>query len=415
MTQVSIKPLTAPDITDHGLARRLVASAAVSAVGDGFTIVALGLLTVSLTRNPWLVAAAFASERLPWLVGLQIARRVDRAEFPVRLLLAADLFRAAVLAVAAVTVHLDVASVPLVIALGALLGFGTVVHGAGRTVVLATLDDGEDLARTNGYLAAVEGIGYAVVGPALGAAAFALGTAIPLGVDAVTFLLSALALRPFARTASPDRSPRVGGSPVSVVRSTLRHPLLKVLLVITVALGLAEAITWSMLPLFAREHLRIEASSYGLFLAVAALGGVATGFITPHLWAARRATTLLAAGAVLTSGLALAALSGERSALAALGLFGVVNGVVGVTNTILPTLRLWHAPTTARGQTATLFRQVVVGVQPVGAALAAGIASRQGPRAAILAAGLLLVGVASLAAVPMHRALRGLESHRGSA
>src|SRR5689334_21098665 len=79
--------------------RWLVASNIVDNFGDGVVLAAGPLLVASLTQNPFLVSVAVTSGFLPallfWLPGGAVADRVDRK----RMVVLANIARAAVLAV----------------------------------------------------------------------------------------------------------------------------------------------------------------------------------------------------------------------------------------------------------------------------------------------------------------------------
>ena len=48
--------------------RKLYFSTAISNIGDGMAMIAYPWLATAITRNPLLVAAVAAAQRLPWLV-----------------------------------------------------------------------------------------------------------------------------------------------------------------------------------------------------------------------------------------------------------------------------------------------------------------------------------------------------------
>ena len=103
--------------------RWLVGSSWVSNLGDGIALAAGPLLVASETRSPLLVSTAVLLQQLPWLVfGLYagaIADRVDR----LRLVVVANLLRAAVLIALCATILTGVVNIAVV--LGALFLIGT--------------------------------------------------------------------------------------------------------------------------------------------------------------------------------------------------------------------------------------------------------------------------------------------------
>ncbi len=387
--------------------RRLLTSATLSSVGDGLVIVALGLLALEATDDARLIALVFAAERLPWLLGQVIATRADRHPTPGRLLVLADLFRAGMLAVAAATVATSEPPIPVLVVLAAALGFGTMVHGAARHVVLAELADSASLAKANGYLGAAEGLGYAAVGPAIGGVIYSFGRAVPLVGDALSFLFSAVLTRPLARRRRNVDAP-VPAAPNTrgVIGSVVRHPLLGLLFAQIMALGFAQSIVLAVTPIFLREQLGLSDGSYGLFLGFAAVGGLTTGVLTPHLWSTRRHTHRFLSGASIVAGLCYLALAGQRAVVPAFLLLFVFDGTVGTIGTVLPTLRLEHSRPDRRARVGALFSQAVLAGQPIGAILAGVIAQTYGVRRAFEVAGILILIVSTVITWPLRRAIR---------
>lgn len=405
LTPQDVKSRSASDMSSQ--LRRLLASATLSSVGDGLVIVALGLLALEATDDARLVAAVFAAERLPWLLGQVIASRADRHPAPARLLVLADLLRAATLAIAAIAAIVSEPSIPVLLVLAAALGFGTMVHGAARHVVLAELAEGTSLAKANGYLGAAEGLGYAAVGPAIGGVIYSVGRVVPLIGDAASFLISAWLTRPLTRRRRVvEPRPEHGRDGPGAGRTVLNHPLLALLFAQIMVLGFAQSIVLAVTPVFLRGQLRLSTGWYGLFLGAAAIGGLATSVLTPHLWVARRHTHSFLSGASVVAGLCYLALSNQTLVLPALALLFVFDGTVGIIGTILPTLRLEHSPTDRRARVGALFSQAVLAGQPIGALISGGIAQAYGVRRAFEAAGCLILLVSVPLALPLRRAIR---------
>ena len=400
---------TLPASRSSSTHRRLLVSACVSSIGDGFTIVAFGLMAVRLTRDPRLVTSVFVAGRLPWVFGLWLARFVDRCRRPAVVLVVADIVRAVVLGATAMIVWTAGGSIPLLCCAAAVIGVGTLCHSAARSAILPVIASGRALAKMNGYLSSAEGLGYAAIGPALGGLAFTFGHHVPLAVDSLSFAASAILLCPLTRLVLPGGPrPRTADGGRGLVRAVLSHRLLSVLLAQTVALGFTQSIVLGMTPLFVQSVLGVSPGWYGVFLAAAAIGGIVTGVLTPHLWSERSGTFFLVHGAGIAGGLAYYGFADQRTALSALAFLFVYDATVGIMNTVSPTLRLEHAPADARARTATLFRQAIYSVQPVGALLGGAIAHAYGVRAAITVAGLAAVGCFALTAIPLRRAVVAL-------
>jgi MFS family permease len=171
--------------------RRLLASLAVSSIGDWLYNVALLAFVFERTGSATWLAATTAVRVLPIVVlgpiGGVVADRYDRR----RLIIASDLVRAALMgALAAVVAFgLPVALAPL------LAGVATLVSSVHAPAVAAStprLVDPERLQSANAARAAI-GQAAIVVGPALGAAVLAVSSpAVAIFGNAGTFLASAL-------------------------------------------------------------------------------------------------------------------------------------------------------------------------------------------------------------------------------
>jgi len=178
--------------------RLLAAAIAVSAIGDWVALVSLVLRVHDMWRG-FGVAALFISLWSPIVilaghVGLLVDRLETRA-----LAIAATLFQAA--AAGAVAFAPGVAAV---LVLTFALGIGAAVSQSAEFALLPLLAGSRPIARANGLVESMRGIGF-TVGPLIGGAvAAAAGTRPALLIDAATFLVIAgvLASLPVRRQAT---------------------------------------------------------------------------------------------------------------------------------------------------------------------------------------------------------------------
>jgi MFS family permease len=166
---------------------------------------ALPLLATELTTDPSLIAGLAVAERLPWLVfilpGGAWADRYDRRRLRVLL----DVIRAVVVAVLAMLIAVDAASlVALYLAAAAMAAAESVVDSSSMALVPALVDDA-DLERGGARLAATELTMGALIGPPLGGLMFASALWLPFGADAITFLLAAVLAAAIPGTFRPAR------------------------------------------------------------------------------------------------------------------------------------------------------------------------------------------------------------------
>ncbi len=351
----------------------LWSAAAVSALGDGIVAAAAPLLVTSLTRDPVLVGLAVFVQQLPWLllapVSGVLVDRVDRR----RLAVAADAARAGLTAVLAVAVYADAVSLPLVYAVGLLLGSCAALGDNASSALLPAVVDSADLPRANSRMFGTESVLNRLCGPPLGAALFGVAAGLPLTVDALSFtgaaaLVSTLRLRPRAGAPSPAPAARepVGRQFASSVRWLWAQPALRTLTLALCLMNVTLLAGFSVMVLYAREHLGLSEFGYGVLLSASAVGGLAGALVAPRLQARFSASLLLRVGLVLETlthvGLALA--GSPWVAGAVLGGFGV-HGAIWVS--VDRTLVQRAVPDELRGRVNSVFMALAVGGSALGA------------------------------------------------
>ncbi len=254
-----------------------LASSWVGQIGDGIALAAGPLLVASQTRSPVLIASAAMVQQLPTLlVGLYagaIADRVDRR----RLVLAANLARVAVLIVLAGAILTGAISVPLLLvilfAVGVAELFADSAWRAVTPMIVPTADLGIANARMmSGFLVANQ-----LLGPAVGAALFAVGAAVPFGVQALALLLAAGL---FARVRLPQvqgahRDQHVGHDILEGLRWIAHNAPVRTLTVVIFVFNITWGAPWGVLVYWAQERLGVTAVGFGLLTTATAVGGVA--------------------------------------------------------------------------------------------------------------------------------------------
>src|ERR1700733_9004931 len=116
--------------------RRVLWANAVSSVGDGVYVSALPLLTVTLTRDPRLIALVSAAAFVPWLVlSLPAGVIVDRHDRGM-LMRRSQVAQGLAVAVSAVLVLVHEADIALLVLLAFLLGSAEVVFSNAAQSVL---------------------------------------------------------------------------------------------------------------------------------------------------------------------------------------------------------------------------------------------------------------------------------------
>jgi MFS family permease len=374
-------------------------SVTVSSLGDGMRFVALPLLAARVSGDPRDLALVAAAEQLPWLLlslpAGALADRVDRR----RLLVTVDAGRTVLAAAFAVAVALGAAGVPLLAAVGFLLGCGQTLYNAGWAGVVPSLVEPADRPRANGRLQAGVMACDSLVGSSLGTALFAVAAVLPFASDAVSFALAALLmlLVPGGLPRREERGSQGRGGLRGLlaetgegVRRLARHRLLRTLCLSAATGNVVMAGVTAELVLYTRRVLHLGPVGYGLMVGAFAVGGVAGSLGAP--WLVRRL------GSVRTLVLTLA---GSGLALGAAGLgtdwrwvgpagscYGALTLAWGITSV---SIRQDLVPEVLLGRISMAYQMVANGGMAVGAALAGLVAHAWGLRAPMLAGAVVLL------------------------
>lgn len=271
-----ILDVIAPPRMGHSF-RWLLASSWVSNIGDGIALAAGPLLVASQTRNAVLVALAAVLQRLPWLLfGLwagAVADRLDRR----RVVIVADLLRAAVVAALCVTIVTGSVSIGLVLATMFVYGVAEVFADTTTGTLLPMLVDKPDLGIGNARLQAGFLTANQLVGPPLGAFLFAAGMVWPFVVQVVCVGLGVVLV---ARIVTPRGGVR--GVPGTHVRRDIAdglrwirgHAPVRTLALVIFAFNITWGAAWSVLVLYALDRLQMGEVGFGLLTTAAAAGGL---------------------------------------------------------------------------------------------------------------------------------------------
>jgi MFS family permease len=414
---------------DFGL---LWAANSVSTLGDGVVAAAAPLLVASVSDDPVLVGLAVFVQQLPWLLfSLVSGVLIDRLDKR-RLIVTVDLLRGALTALLAVTVWSGDASIPVIYAIAFLLGTGeTLAESAAATMVPAVVAP-DDLPSANSRLHGSYFVLNKFAGRPLGAALFVVAAALPFGVDATSFVASAL-LVAMVRGRRNDAGSgatagvvpgEVAGAAAGVVPGTdkgaqrpsvradiavgvrwlWREPTIRMMAVALCLMNVTLTAGFSIMVLYARDRLGMGDIGFGLLLSASAVGGVFGAMAAPRLQGRFRAATLLRAGLVIETlthvGLALSAVAWLSAAV--LVLFGVHSSVLAGVET---TIRQRRVPEELRGRVQSVFMMLAIGGNAVGALIGGPLARWQGVTAPFWFAAVAMAVVTAAAWRPFGRNL----------
>ncbi|MFJ9691256.1 MFS transporter [Kitasatospora sp. NPDC101183] len=357
--------------------RTLFGASTLSQLGTNVGYIAVPFIAVSaLDATPGQVGVLSALSTAAFLlIGLPAGAWVDRMRHR-RVLIAADLLRAALLASVPAAWWLGTLTLGQLYATVLLNGCATVFFDIGSQSVLPQLVGREGLVRANSALVSLMAVGN-IAGRGVGGTLVQLLTApVAVACAAAGYLASALRLTALRRTPPP---PPVGGANVRLgaqIGEGLRHVLGKPelrALALTAAVGnLGSQIINTMLPVLFIRELHLPAGALGLFWAAGGIGLLLGARCARPL--ARRlghGRTLALLGPALAPAALLVPLAarGPWLWLAGAGWL-LAMAKTGVDNVLGVSLRQHATPDALLGRMNATFRFLLTGALALGAALA---------------------------------------------
>lgn len=268
---------TLPGLLRHPSYRWLWLARTVSQWGDAFNTVALALLVYSLTRTGLGVSGLALAEIVPvLLLGPVAGAVVDRLP-RVRVMMVADLARAG-LAFALPFLESHVAGV-YAVAVG--LGAAAVFFNPAAQSVLPAIVRERDLVAANSGLWTAAVVSQVVLAPVAGVVVAVSGFTWAFWINSVSYLVSAAALRRLAVPVTPDTTGTVSdgahrlswyADAVAGITAIGEHGLLRALAAAQFLAALSAGATGALLVVLAQDHLRLDASDYGLLLGTIGVG-----------------------------------------------------------------------------------------------------------------------------------------------
>jgi MFS family permease len=389
--------------------RLLALGALVSLLGDGLFLVALPLQVYELRNIPTALSAVglvwAASQVATLLVGGWASDHFERR----RIMLAADLARAAAIGGIGLLAVIGALELWHVLVLGAVFGAGNGFFNPASTAIVPDLLDPEDLPQANAFLGVARPSMMRLLGPALGGfLVAAYGPGWVLLIDAASFCVSAFLLALIRPPGAPAAREPAGlrenlGDVIEGFMYVRRHPwcwawLLGSALSLLAFTGPLEIVLPYLLlndPLLGLSE-EEAAVRLGTILAVGGLGSVGVAVTIGQLSLPRRFVTAmyLAEG----TGVAMLVVYGVMGSLwQALLASLVMNGMFSFTDIAWTTLLQRRVPRSLLGRVSSLDWLTSLGLIPLSFAIAGPLATRFGPRPVLIAGG--LVGSATLFAL----------------
>ena len=375
--------------------RLLAGGSIASLIGDGFFHVALAWQVYTISNVPTALSVVFLAISLPnvllVLVGGVFADRYDRR----KLMVGADLVRAAALGGIALLSGAGTIELWHVVALVIFVGAGDAFFNPASTALLPDVVSDEELPGANALAGIYRPIMIRMVGPAFaGLVVAALGPAPAFGVDAVSFLVSAVAV--WAIRARPAPRAKVEHT----VRSTIaeisegvayarRTPwiwatLVSAMFSLLVFVGPIEV----LVPFVIKNKLALGPEALGLVFAVGGIGSLAMSIAIGIFGLPRKRVTVMyfawALGVSGTAGYGVMTSIGQ-----ALVISFVLQASFMLGQVIWTTMLQQLVPRHLLGRISSLDWLVSLGLVPVSYALTGPVSGALGPDATLIVAGLL--------------------------
>jgi MFS family permease len=280
------------------------------------------------------------------------------------------------------------------------LGACQVVVSGASVAILPDIVPKSLLHRANGTQYSVTTIGQMFVGPPLGSLLFAVAVALPFGLDAGSFALSAALLatlprRPQTQTEHPPMRTAIADG---LYRLT-RHRLLRTLALLVGVNAFCLQLGNVTLVLFATQTLHLSTRAYGVLLAGGAIGSVLGGLVSARI--VRRIGALPALLTSLVANVLIFEGIGVSPDAVVLGTLLALNGfVTTLWNVVSVSLRQQVVPSPFLGRVNGVYKMAAWGLIPLGALTGGLVAHQFGLRAGYPIAGALR-GIALLIALPV--------------
>ena len=375
--------------------RLLAFGAIVSLLGDGFYFIALAWQVYDISNVPTALSIVSLAAMVPMvallLVGGALSDRFDRR----KLMIGADLLRGAAIGTMAVLSLTGVIELWHIAALAIFVGAGHAFFNPASTAILPDIVPDEHLAAANSLGGIYRPLVFRLIGPALAGFVVAIGgPGFAFGFDAVTFLVSAVAvaairMRPVPRPVE-DHGPR---RMLADVREGLRYvrgqpwiwaTLVSAMLSLLVFLGPMEV----LVPFLVKNRLVLGPESLGAIFAAGGVGSILMAIVIGSLGQPRRRVTVMYVA--WSGGVAMLAVYGLMTSLwQALIASAISAALFELGSVIWTTMLQQRVPRDLLGRVSSLDWLVSTGLVPVSFALTGPVAELAGPETTIVVASLI--------------------------
>jgi len=380
-----------------------------SLCGTWMQSTAQGWMVLELTNSPLLLGLVTATASLPFLLLTLYAGVVADRGDKRRIIMWANAVMGMQSLALAVLTHLELITYPVLLLLALVLGTANAFEVTTRQSLFVELVERDDLPDAIA-LGSSASNATRIVGPAFaGWLIGAVGVAACFYANAVSFLFVVAGLlmmrlppfRPVERAASAADDLRAG---IAFIRG---HPLVRTLVMLIAAMSITAFPYAMLLPVFARDVLRVGAPGLGYLLAATGVGALAGGAaLTTGARHLPRGPLMLASA--LAFCVSLGAFTFMRALAPALVLLILVGFNVILSTATLNALIQSLVPDRLRGRVMSVYVLMFQGMTPIGSLQAGSLARAVGAPAALAvgASALLLIVTVVAVRVPGLRQLR---------
>jgi MFS family permease len=347
-------------------------AASLSSLADGILKVALPLVAVGFSRSPTLIAGLAFAFTLPWLVfALPVGALADRLDRR-RLMLGANLVRAALLAALMLTVLLDAGSIWALYAIALCVGTAETVYDTSAQSIVPQVVRRDQLPRANGRLYAAELTTNEFAGPPLAGFLAAAGIVIALVVPTALWIVAVAALLFLRGSFRVERAHRttLRSDIAEGLRFLWRHRILRTFTVMVGLFNFTSGATFAIFVLYAvgpASAMGLSEQAYGWLLATFAGGSLAGSFAAEWIERTLGRSHTLALGFLAGAlSVGVPALTTNPFLIGAAFLAGGA-GII-ISNIVMVSLRQQITRNRLLGRVNSAHRLVAWGTKPLGAA-----------------------------------------------
>ncbi|MGE5508864.1 MAG: MFS transporter [Chitinophagales bacterium] len=374
----------------------------VSNLGDAFQTLALAWLVKERSGSNLLIGTVLAAYLLP-MVALGPVAGVIADQFNKRkLMIAADLFRMALVVILALLHDVGPLHAAVIVFLALLMGAATALFDPARQGSIPYLVPEAELGQANSFAMLTRQLSQ-LLGPVVaGVVIGRWGVGPAFWANAASFAVSAAFLSQMRFQSSIRVQRSLGGvweDMKAGLQTITHHPLLRLILPSGMLVNFLLGPVPVMLPSYAGQLSRRGAMALGYLQSTSAVG-MLIGSLLVGLTVKRLGKGYMAIGGLVVAGLGIVALSEATTLTAAglaLGLFGICMVFVNVP---LITVIQSETPVELQGRIFSVFMSTTTAAQPLAMAVGGGLADMIGVRSIFLGVGILFIltslGIASI-------------------